>query len=204
MLDDRSLTATPGRPVVIPPGGVHTGEPGPDGYSYISIYLTPGLLDDVQSTTHGPTVADAARGVCAALASPATALRRSEAVEALCSALRRDADRSPPRRGGHRAVRRAEAMLRERWSEAVTIAELAAHAGVSRGRLIRLFREEHGLPPHAYQVNLRLHRARAMLLAGHPPAHVAAQTGFADQAHFTRHFRRTFALPPGRYASRIR
>jgi AraC-like DNA-binding protein len=39
----------------------------------------------------------------------------------------------------------------------------------------------------------------ALLRAGWPPAEIAAAVGFADQAHFTRLFRRTMGMPPGAY-----
>jgi AraC-like DNA-binding protein len=42
-------------------------------------------------------------------------------------------------------------------------------------------------------------RARELLAAGEPPSAVAWATGFADQSHLTRHFRRAIGVPPGRY-----
>jgi transcriptional regulator GlxA family with amidase domain len=47
----------------------------------------------------------------------------------------------------------------------------------------------------------RLARARALIGAGAPLAEIAAATGFADQAHFTRHFKKAYGLPPGRWAA---
>ena len=41
-------------------------------------------------------------------------------------------------------------------------------------------------------------------LDGLPPGEVAALTGFYDQAHLTRHFRKLVGVPPGRYRSGAR
>ena len=58
-----------------------------------------------------------------------------------------------------------------------------------------------GLPPHAYQIQLRVARARELVAAGVPLAEVATMTGFADQSHLTRLFKRVVGIPPGQYAA---
>ena len=70
-------------------------------------------------------------------------------------------------------------------------------------RLIRLFRERTGLPPHALQVAHRVRNARRLLEAGEPIADIAAATGFADQSHLHRHFQRSLGLTPGEYRRRL-
>jgi AraC-like DNA-binding protein len=65
--------------------------------------------------------------------------------------------------------------------------------------LLRAFRDETGLPPHAYLNQLRVRLARQLLDGGVAPALVAAEAGFADQAHLTRHFKRVVGVPPGAY-----
>jgi AraC-like DNA-binding protein len=42
-------------------------------------------------------------------------------------------------------------------------------------------------------------RAKSLLRAGVPITAVAAETGFYDQVHLTRHFKRIVGLPPGQY-----
>jgi AraC-like DNA-binding protein len=97
-------------------------------------------------------------------------------------------------------VRRARAHLRERWDQRVSLAELSAAAGLSRFELVRRFREQNGVTPHAFQTNLRVEQARRLLAAGVPPAQVAARCGFADQPHLTRVFKRAVGVTPARYA----
>lgn len=103
-----------------------------------------------------------------------------------------------------RAVECARAYLHEHYAEPVRLAELVRLTGVSRFHLAHLFTRYTGLPPHAYQIFVRIERARALLLAGVPAVEVAGQVGFADQSHFTRHFRRIWRVTPGSYLRMMR
>jgi transcriptional regulator GlxA family with amidase domain len=85
--------------------------------------------------------------------------------------------------------------------EAVSIGELAALVGVSGFQLLRAFRRETGITPHAYLVQRRVSAARRLLAAGEMPAQVAAMAGFSDQSHMTRAFVRYLGVTPGRYRS---
>lgn len=97
-------------------------------------------------------------------------------------------------------MRRAVAHIRERWDEPIPLEQLADVAGLSRFELARRFSHQVGLPPHAFQTDLRVNAARRLLTAGRPPAEVALTCGFADQAHLTRTFRRAVGITPARYA----
>jgi hypothetical protein len=55
------------------------------------------------------------------------------------------------------------------------------------------------MTPHAYQLQIRVRRAKTLLLAGTPIAQAAGEAGFWDQAHLTRHFKRTIGVTPARY-----
>jgi AraC-like DNA-binding protein len=80
----------------------------------------------------------------------------------------------------------------------VTLHELAAVAGMSAYHLSRLFRLETGLPPHEYQTQLRVLRAKTLLLRGESASEAAYSAGFASQSHLIRHFRRLVGTTPGR------
>ncbi len=101
------------------------------------------------------------------------------------------------------AVMRARDYLRDRIGNPVSLDELAAAAGLARFRLIRAFQRRFGLPPHAYQLQLKIERARTLLRTGLSAALVARELGFCDQSHFTRHFKRILGVTPGEYAKNL-
>ena len=82
----------------------------------------------------------------------------------------------------------------------IDLETLARRAGLNRFQALRAFKRRYGLPPHAYQICLRISLARRLLLAGAPPADVAVQCGFVDQSHFNRHFKRLVGVTPMTYA----
>jgi AraC-like DNA-binding protein len=96
-------------------------------------------------------------------------------------------------------VQRARELIHERFATAITLDELITETGISRCHLLRTFTQEVGVPPHRYQMHLRISRSREMLARGHSPAFVAAQLGFYDQGHFTNQFRRIVGVTPGRF-----
>ena len=97
---------------------------------------------------------------------------------------------------------RARDFIWEYYAENVTLDELATITGLSRFHLLRAFAAEFGMPPHTYLNQVRLAKARKLIAAGIPLANVAAEAGFADQSHFTRHFRKTYSVTPAEYAGR--
>ncbi|WP_164157615.1 helix-turn-helix domain-containing protein [Sandarakinorhabdus rubra] len=72
-------------------------------------------------------------------------------------------------------------------------AAAAVHLSTSRAR--HLFVEATGLPFKTYVLWLRLERAVALYADGRSLTEAAHEAGFADSAHFSRTFRRTFGLP---------
>jgi len=98
------------------------------------------------------------------------------------------------------AIRRTRQYLEEYAKRTVTLAELAYVAELSTFYLCRVFGAAVGMPPHAYQTQIRVVRAKVLLVAGHLPlAQIATEVGFASQSHFTRHFVRLVGVTPGQY-----
>lgn len=97
------------------------------------------------------------------------------------------------------AVEAVRRHLRGHVADPVRLDDLARLAGRSRCHLLRMFQQATGLPPHAYQTQLRVDAARRLLAAGHSISHVAAETGFSDQSHFSRVFRDLTGATPRQY-----
>ena len=98
---------------------------------------------------------------------------------------------------------RGAARMRECLNEEglhIDLETLAKRAGLSRFQALRVFKQRYGLPPHAYQLCLRVGHARRLLQEGTPAADVASRCGFADQSHFIRHFKRLSGVTPMQYA----
>ncbi len=107
-----------------------------------------------------------------------------------------------PRFEAKRSVRRALAMMRERLADALTLDDLAQYAGLDKFHLCRTFREQMGMPPHAYLTQLRIMHAKELLAAGTKPKDIAAQVGLYDQSQLNRHFRRIVGMTPGQYSAK--
>lgn len=96
-------------------------------------------------------------------------------------------------------LRKALQHLRENFARQVRLNDLAALTGRTQFQIIRAFRKELGITPHALLIRIRVERGTALLAQGEPIAGVAAEVGFVDQAHFTRHFKRVHATTPRRF-----
>ena len=105
----------------------------------------------------------------------------------------------PPIQAIHQQIQKVQAYLEEHFAENVTLDQLAQIAHLSPYHLNRVFSQSVGLPPHKYRMQVQVERARSLLLQAMPLKQVAAETGFADQSHLTRHFKRLMRVTPGRY-----
>jgi AraC-like DNA-binding protein len=209
---------------VIMPGEVHTPrdcDARDDVSSHLTLYVSPATMAGVEAghrhrglpffrdlIVGAPEIVSRFVGLHAALSDgsggPAPALERDVRLLTLLTDLveRYAGVRvARPRRPAHRAVRRAQDYLHAHCTANVTLAELARVSDLSPYHLTRLFTASVGVPPHAYQVQLRVDHAKRLLLAGRRGVSDAAhEAGFFDLSHFSRHFKRHVGVPPGIYA----
>jgi len=207
--------ARPGQIAFVNPLETHDGEPYGPGYSYRMTYPEVGLMQEVAASLSGrdavgtpffrqPLVEDAEGAALFGAAHRAIEeggdlLAGEEMLlsfYARCLARHADlAVRPLGREAG--PVSQARELFEARYDEDLSLADLGRLTGMPRHHLIRAFRRETGLTPHAYLVDVRIRRARERLRRGDMPGDVAAATGFCDQAHLTRAFKARFGVTPG-------
>ena len=88
--------------------------------------------------------------------------------------------------------------------EFLSLQQLSEQSGLSRYAIIRLFKSNLGLTPHAYQLNLKINAARKLLRQGQEIAALSYQLGFSDQSHFQRVFKQLTGTTPKVYQSQHR
>jgi AraC-like DNA-binding protein len=217
------LVMPAGSVAVINPGVVHTGRAATgQGWTYRMLYPAAAVLQRAAAqlvgrdrgvpafatpVIHDPALAAQLLQLHRALEGRATTRleRESRLLWTLAQLITRHADapHSPHEVGREPAVvRQARDYLAAHRTEPVSLDDLADQVQLSPFHLLRVFRAAVGMPPHAYQIQLRVARAKELLRAGMPIAAVAVEVGFVDQSHLTRHFKRLVGVPPGRYRVR--
>jgi AraC-like DNA-binding protein len=204
-----------GNTIVLHPDETHDGRAGAEhGFRYRMIYVEPRLIAsalDGRARTL-PFVASAVssdqrlyRALRIALADldhPFEPLERDKVIGAIADALFALDGSLPACSSSATAVRatdRARAFLDENFNRTVASEELEALTGLDRYALARHFRVRLGTSPYRYLIMRRLDRVKSAILSGHSLAETAAASGFADQSHMTRQFKRAFGLTPGHW-----
>jgi AraC family transcriptional regulator len=101
-------------------------------------------------------------------------------------------------------LRRVQEHIDSRLPDRMTVDELAAVAGFSRGYFSRAFHAATGESPHQFILARRLAEARQRLEDGADDlATLAVQTGFSSHAHLTTAFGQAFGLTPQAYRRRM-
>ena len=212
-----TFRATPGAILAIGAEETHSADPlRGGGWTYRSIYPSRALVDLAvgpessagrrfsQPVVHDEKLAQRISLVHAALDSDTPSMRIEES---LLGVLRSLLDRHTEKRDDRvtitssHAVSRARAYLEENFARPVKLAELAAICGITAWHLVHSFRDSTGIPPHAYLTQVRVSRARDMLLDGEALSSVAYRCGFSDQSHLTRVFKRIHGVTPGAYVA---
>jgi len=206
----------PGGIVVLHPDELHDGRAGDErAFRYRTLYLAPA---DIQAMLDGRPLPFVDAGVSASpplrravlallgdFDRPLTGIELQDGLYDVATALEQAAARRPtPPAIAHRAAAiRARHYIEAHLEAAFSLADLEVATGHGRWQLSRDFRAMFGTSPYRYLVMRRLDRARGMMLAGQGIAETALGSGFADQSHFSRMFKRTFGLTPNLWRAAV-
>lgn len=204
----------PGTAIILHPDELHDGQAGTeDGFHYRMIYLDPGLVQEALGgcrslpfvpggVSSDPRLLRAIDGIIARISEPMEVLQYDDAVYDLARALQATAPTSGARSialPDYRVAETARDYIRHSEGQPISLEQLELVSGQGRWKLSRDFRALFGTSPYRYLILRRLDRAKAAIIQGRSLVQAALDAGFADQAHFTRHFRSTFGITPARW-----
>jgi AraC-like DNA-binding protein len=203
------LTAK-GTLIFVPPGEVHANHASDPGCSYENIYIPADLMSRAIEQACGQlrpgfpllmtdkTMFSRFLQLVRVLRTELR-LHRETAMLAFLGALAGRFSKFLPTatNGESKAIRTAREFLDAYFDREIALQELARVSELSPYHLSRVFRQQTGMPPHAYLIQRRIARAKTLLREKWPIAEVASQIGFADQSHLTRHFKRMVGVTPG-------
>lgn len=90
--------------------------------------------------------------------------------------------------------------MHSNYPEPLTIEMLAEKTGYSTAHFSRLFKNETGLSPMDFFINIRLNSSKSMLMEGNlSVTEIAFRCGFNSSSHFTTSFKNRFSMPPSEY-----
>lgn len=136
------------------------------------------------------------------MAAPAESLRSESLMRAFLGGLLSRYGERPqsviasPRGAGVARMDRVRDYIRTYFQRDITVADLAAVAGLSRAHLTRAFSAAYHISPHVYLNAVRISHAQTLIRLGVPLASVAIECGFADQSHLTRRFKGSVGASP--------
>jgi len=104
----------------------------------------------------------------------------------------------------HAAVEKVRDYLIAHHSRNISLSELSHLVDLRPLRLLRVFRKQIGLPPHAYLNYVRVYKAKKLLANHWKIIDAAIATGFSDQSHLHRHFKKITGVTPGQYVKGCR
>ncbi|MDQ0200725.1 AraC family transcriptional regulator [Neobacillus ginsengisoli] len=89
--------------------------------------------------------------------------------------------------------------LEENYTKTITLNDLSNLTGWSKYHLLRSFTKQKGISPYSYLETIRVNHAKKLLEQGVKPIEVTFLTGFSDQSHLTKFFKRLVGLTPKQY-----
>ncbi|MFE5322071.1 helix-turn-helix domain-containing protein [Paenibacillus sp. NPDC056579] len=97
-------------------------------------------------------------------------------------------------------IRKALTFIEEKYTDNISISDIAASIGISSGHLSRLFKAEVGKPPLEYLTEYRLEQGKQLLVDSTQSLHqISEAIGYNDVHTFIRFFKKYEGTTPGEY-----
>ena len=102
---------------------------------------------------------------------------------------------------GKEQLRRVHDLMHTNLESGLSLQQMADEVSLSPFHFSRMFKTSMGVSPNQYLLQLRLDKAKQLLLQSSSTkiSTIAQQTGFTDQAYLTRQFRQRFGITPARF-----
>lgn len=83
----------------------------------------------------------------------------------------------------------------------ITLDMLSKYLGFSKSYIIKIFKDSYGQTPYAYILNIKINKAKNLISTEKNPniGEIAYATGFYDQSHFTKSFKKIYGVSPNFY-----
>ena len=209
----------PGEVVILHPDETHDGQAGTsDPFAYRAITIDP---VDVQNILQGfslpfleggvtkqPQFIQVATQLLSEFNRPLEKLEHQDLIYAFATKLQQATSRNVRHtQANYRAIKRAREYIDDAIAAnsslpvSITLDELAAICDYSKWQITRDFRSLYGTTPYRYVTLKRLQKAKALIERGIPLSQVSFSSGFVDQSHMTRHFKKSFGTTPKIWAN---
>lgn len=105
----------------------------------------------------------------------------------------------PPASESTQEIKAVCSYLKVNYTKMITLNDLSAISRWSKYHLLRTFTKKMGISPNSYLETIRVNHAKKLLEQGVKPLEVTFLTGFSDQSHLTKFFKRQVGLTPKQY-----
>lgn len=215
--DKELYYATPNQVILVNPNQLHTGSAGvPEGWTYRTLYPTVTQMQQAtkdifkqndapyfsKAVTSDKLLVNSVRNFHKAAEQGTKLEQDSTFLTLLATLVSRHATKELTLRSvgvEHEAVKKVKGFLETHPSAEISLQDLANLTSLSSFHLLRVFKKEMGISPHAYQIQQRIHLVKQLVKQGRPLAEVALETGFHDQSHMGFHFKRLVGVTPKRF-----
>lgn len=209
----------PGEVVILHPDETHDGQAGTDDpFAYRAITIDP---VDVQNILQGfslpfldggvtkqPQFIEIAKKLLSEFNRPLEKLEHQDLIYAFANCLQQTTSNSIKHtQANYRAMKRVREYIDDiitidsSLPVDITLDELAVISDYSKWQVTRDFRALYGTTPYRYVTLKRLQKAKSLIELGIPLSQVSLSSGFADQSHMTRHFKKCFGTTPKTWAN---